>query len=65
VDITWVLKLKDYNLMKKCVVWLRRFARCMNWDEHMVAAGLEIRDQWEAAGLIDGEKISYDMPSLF
>ncbi len=42
MDITGVLKLKDYNLMKKCVVWLRRFARCMNWDEHMVAAGLEI-----------------------
>ena len=51
--------------MKKCVVWLGGIARGMNWDEHMVAAGLEIRDQWEAEGLIDGEKISYDTPSLF
>ena len=51
--------------MKKCVMWLGGFARGMNWDEHMVAAGLEIRDQWEAKGKIDGENISYDMPSLF
>jgi hypothetical protein len=60
VVITGALKLKDYNSMKKCVVWLGRIARGMNWDEHMVAAGLEIRDQWEAEGKIDGEKISYD-----
>jgi hypothetical protein len=65
VDITEALKLKDYNSMKKCVVWLGGIARGMNWDEHMVAAGLEIRDQWEAEGEIDGEKISYDTPSLF
>ena len=65
VDITGALKLKDYNSMKKCVAWLGGIARGMNWDEHMVAAGLEIRDQWEAEGLIDGEKISYDTPSLF
>ncbi len=66
VDIAGALKLKDYNSMKKCATWLGEIVRGMNWDEHMVlAAGLKIRDQWEAEGEIDGEKISYDTPSLF
>jgi hypothetical protein len=34
-------------------MWLGGIGR----DEHMVAPGLEIRDQWEAKGEIDGEKI--------
>ena len=42
VDITRALKLKDYNSMKKCMVWLGGIAQGMIWDDHTVAAGLEI-----------------------
>jgi hypothetical protein len=65
VDITGALKLKDYNLMKKCIVGLGEIAWGINWDEHMVVAGLEIREQWEADGEIEGEKISYNATLLF
>jgi hypothetical protein len=46
VDITGKLKLKDFNSMKKCIVWLAEIARGMTWDEHMAAASLEIGDHW-------------------
>ena len=42
VDITGKLKLKDFNLMKKCIVWRGEIARGMTWDEHMAAAALDI-----------------------
>jgi hypothetical protein len=44
VDITGKLKLKDFNSMKKCIVWLGEIARGMTWDEHMAAAALGIRE---------------------
>ena len=54
VDITENLMLKDFNSMKKCIVWLGEIARGVTWDEHMVAAALDIREQWEAEGEILG-----------
>ena len=42
VDIMGKLKLKAFNLMKKCIVWLEEIARGMTWDEHMAAAALDI-----------------------
>ncbi len=45
VDITGKLKLKDFNSMKKCVVWLAEITWGMTWDEHMVAVAREIGDQ--------------------
>ncbi len=38
VDILGELKLKDFNLMKECNVWLGEIGRGMTWDKHMVAA---------------------------
>ena len=43
VDITENLMLKDFNSMKKCIVWLGEIARGVTWDEHMVAAVLDIQ----------------------
>jgi hypothetical protein len=37
----------------------------MAWDEHMVAAALEIEEQWEAKGEILGEDLRLDVPSIF
>ena len=54
VDIIENLMLKDFNSMKKCIVWLGEIARGVTWDEHMVAAALDIREQWEAEGEILG-----------
>jgi hypothetical protein len=41
VDITGKLKLKDFNSMKKCIVWLGEIARGMTWDEYMAAVALD------------------------
>ncbi len=38
VDIKGELKLKDFNMMKKCIKWLEEIRRGMTWDEHMEAA---------------------------
>ena len=67
VDITGKLKLKDFNLMKKCVVWLGlgEIARGMTWDKHMVAAAKEIEDQWKAKGEILGEDLRLDQLPIF
>jgi hypothetical protein len=65
VDITGTLKLKDFNSMKKCIVWLGEIARGMTWDEHMAAAALDIREQWKAEGEILGEDFILDAPPLF
>jgi len=65
VDITGKLKLKDFNSMKKCIVWLREIARGMTWDEKMAAAALDIRQQWEAEGKILGEDLMLDAPPIF
>ena len=65
VDITGKLKLKDFNSMKKCIVWLGEIARGMTWDEHMAAAALDIREQWEAEGEILGEDLMLDAPPNF
>jgi hypothetical protein len=45
VDIMGKLKLKDFNSMKKCIVWLGEIARGMSWDKHMAAGALDIREQ--------------------
>jgi len=42
VDIMGKLKLKDFNSMKKCIVWLDEIARGMTWDKHMAAVVLDI-----------------------
>jgi hypothetical protein len=42
VNIMGKLKLKDFNLMKKCILWLGVIARGMTWDKHMAAAALDI-----------------------
>jgi len=55
VDIMGKLMLKDFNSMKKCIVWLGEIARGMTWDEHMVAVALNIQEQWKAEGKILGE----------
>jgi hypothetical protein len=55
VDITGKLKLKDFNLMKKCVVWLAEIARGMTWDEHMTG------EQWEVEGKILGEDLRFEV----
>jgi hypothetical protein len=48
VDILGELKLKDFNSMKKCNVWLGEIGCGMTWDEHMVAAAQDIGEQWRA-----------------
>jgi hypothetical protein len=65
VDITGTLKLKDFNSMKKCVVWLAEIARVMTWDEHMAEASLEMEEQWEAEGRILGEDWRLDAAPIF
>ncbi len=40
--------MKDFNSMKKRVLWLDKIARRMTWDKHMVAAAWDIGDQWRA-----------------
>ncbi len=65
VDITGTLKLKDFNSMKKCVVWLAEIARGMTWEEHMAEASLELREQWVAEGRILGEDWRLDAAPIF
>jgi len=65
VDITGKLRLKDYNLMKKCIVWLGEIAWGMTWDEHKAAAALDIQEQWETEGEILGEDLMLDAPPIF
>jgi len=65
VDITGTLKLKDFNSMKKCIVWLAEIARGMTWDEHMAEASLEMGEQWEAEGRILGEDWRLDAAPIF
>jgi hypothetical protein len=65
VDNTGKLKLKDFNSMKKCVMWLEEIARGMTWDEHMAVASLEIGEQWEAEGIILGEDLRLNAPPIF
>jgi hypothetical protein len=43
VNIKRELKLKDVNLMKKCIKWLGEIGRGMTWDEHMESAFEETR----------------------
>ena len=43
VDIMGKLKLKDFNSMKKCIVWQGEIAWGMTWDECMVAVALDIQ----------------------
>jgi hypothetical protein len=45
VDILGELKLKDFNSMKKCNMWLGEIGCGMTWDEHMVAASQDIGEQ--------------------
>ncbi len=35
VNIKGELKLKDFNLMKKCIKWLGEIGRGMTWDKHI------------------------------
>jgi hypothetical protein len=65
VDILGELKLKDFNSMKKCNVWLGEIGRGMTWDEHMLAAAQNIREQWRAEGEILGEDLRLDGPPMF
>jgi hypothetical protein len=65
VDITGKLKLKDFNSMKKCILWLGEIARGMTWEEHMAVAALDIREQWETEGEILGEDLMLDAPPIF
>ena len=65
VDIMGKLKLKAFNLMKKCIVWLEEIARGMTWDEHLAAAALDIREQWKAEGEILGEDLMLDAQPIF
>ena len=65
VDITGKLKLKDFNSMKKCILWLGEIARGMTWEEHMAVAALDIREQWETEGEILGEDLMLDAPKIF
>jgi hypothetical protein len=46
-------------------VWLGEIARGMTWDEHMAAAALDIREQWEAEGEMLGEDLMLDAPPIF
>jgi hypothetical protein len=50
VDILGELNLKDFNLMKKCNVWLGEIGRGMTWDEHMVVAAQDIGEQQRSNG---------------
>ncbi len=43
VEIKGELKLKDFNLMKKCIKWLGEIGRGMTLDEHMESAFEETR----------------------
>ncbi len=65
VDIMGKLKLKAFNSMKKCIVWLGEIARGMTWDEHLAAAALDIREQWKAEGEILGEDLMLDAQPIF
>ncbi len=65
VVITGTLKLKDFNLMKKCIVWLAEIVGGMTWDKHMAAASLEMGEQWEAEGRILGEDWRLDAAPIF
>jgi hypothetical protein len=65
VDILGELKLKDFNSMKKCNVWLGEIGCGMTWDEHMVVAAQEIGEQWLAAEGIWGEDLRLDGPPMF
>jgi hypothetical protein len=65
VDILGELKLKDFNSMKKCNVWLGEIGRGMTWDEHMVAAAQDIGEQWRSDGEILGEDFRLDGPPMF
>ncbi len=65
VDILGELKLKDFNLMKKCNMWLGEIGHKMTWDEHMAAAAQDIGEQWLAKGEILGEDFRLDGPPMF
>ncbi len=65
VDIMGKLKLKDFDSMKKYIVWLGEIARGMTWDEHMAVAALDIREQWKAEGEILGEDLMLDAQPIF
>ena len=65
VDILGELKLKDFNSMKKCNVWLGEIGRGMTWDEHMLAAAQDIGEQWRAEGEILGKDLRLDGPPMF
>jgi hypothetical protein len=56
--------LKDFNSMKRCIVWLVGIVQEMTWDEHMTVAVLEIGEQWEAEGEILGEDLRLDAPPI-
>jgi hypothetical protein len=45
VDILGELKLKDFNSIKKCNMWLGVIGCGMTSDEHMVAAAQDIGEQ--------------------
>ena len=47
------------------MLWLGEIVQGMTWDEHMVAAALEIGKQWEADGEILGEDLRLDAPPIF
>ena len=57
--------LKDFNSMKRCIVWLVGIVQKMTWDEHMAVAVLEIREQWKAKGESLGEYLRLDVPPIF
>ncbi len=65
VDILGELKLKDFNSMKKCNVWLGETGHGITWDEHMVAAAQDIGEQWRSNGEILGEDFRLDGPPMF
>ena len=65
VDILGELKLKDFNSMKKCNVWLVENWHGMTWDKHMVAVAQDIGEQWRAEGEILGEDLRLDGPPMF
>ncbi len=65
VDILGELKLKDFNLVKKCNMWLGEIGRGMTWGEHTVVAVWDIGEQWLAEGEILGEDFRLDGLPMF
>ncbi len=59
------LGVKDFNLMKRCIMWLGEIVRGMTWDKHMVAAARDTGDQWRTEGEILGEDFRLDGPPMF